>query len=103
MKHVKVYGSSDDLMEIEGDVPGCDEYNGEHGAWTVAGLRIALRYGDNGCWHIKVGQIDEDVAVTAENLTLSINPRIDGRPGYSMLLDLDVPDDAYVTAEAVPA
>jgi hypothetical protein len=27
MKTVKIYGCSDDLVEIEGDVPGCNEYN----------------------------------------------------------------------------
>jgi len=29
MPDVTIYGASDDLIEVEGDVPGCDEYNQE--------------------------------------------------------------------------
>jgi len=95
VKHVKFYGASDDLIEVEGDVPGCDEYNGEHGVFTVGGLVIAIDY--TGIWAIRVAQVDEDVPVTASDLRLSVAKRADGTPGYSMVLDMDVPDGSHVT------
>lgn len=82
MKHLTLYGASDDLIEIDGD------FREEISDWTpleVAGLIIVVRF--EGCWSIKVTQMDEEVPVTAENIRLSIH-----EAGYSMQLDMDVPD-----------
>lgn len=93
MKTVKFYGSSDDLVEVEGTAPGCDEFNvggAEYANFHIAGLAIRVEYAGNGCWSILVGQIDEDTPVTAKNITLVAD-------GYTMVLDMEVPDDAYVS------
>ncbi len=96
MRHLRFYGASDDLIEIEGDVPGCDEFNAEKAIFEVAGLRIAFEYA--GTWEIAVAQVDESVPVRVEDMRLSV-----AENGYSMQLDMDVPDDAYVTRVAVDA
>ena len=91
-KHLTIYGASDDLIEVEGDVPGCDEYSGEKATFVVAGIRVHVRFTGN--WVVGVEPIDEDVPPTATNMRLSIHER-----GYSAQLDLDVPGGSYVTRE----
>ena len=103
MKHLSIYGASDDLIEFEGDVTGADEFNppGSNpiGTYHVAGLCITVEY-LNGVWGIRIAQIGEEIPVEATNITLGIKPYGDGtEPGYSMLLEMDVPDDTVV-AEA---
>lgn len=96
MKSLRFYGASDDLIEVEGDVPGADEYPGEATSFTVAGLQVGVRYFTNGVWGIILAQVDEDVPITAQDLRFSVH-----ESGYSMQLDMDVPDDAYVTKREV--
>lgn len=96
MKALKFYGASDDLIEVEGDLVGCDEYNAESAAFEVAGVRVRVIFG--GCWMIGVEPIDEEVMVAAENMRLSLHEK-----RYSMQLDLDVPAHSYVTKVACDA
>ena len=96
MKHFAMYGASDDLIEFEGDFR--DELNKEEDSFEIAGLEIAIQY--EGTWAIMVCQIDEDIDVTAENLKLSVQPRMTGDGnGYSMRLDMDVPDEEMAAFE----
>jgi hypothetical protein len=90
---ISFYGSSDDLIEIEGDIKGCDEYPAQpaNNDFVVAGLTVSVGYGVNGCWVIIVQQLDEDVEVEAKNMRLSVAPN-----GYSMLLEMDVPKGSYI-------
>lgn len=90
MNHVSFHGVSDDLIEVGGTVHGTDEYPGEKATFEVAGLRVSVTYTPTGTWAISVGQIDEAIPVTAENIALSV-------AGYSMVLDLDVPAGAYIS------
>jgi hypothetical protein len=86
-------GASDDLIEVEGNIPGCDEYNvGTEalGVFRVAGAEVIVRLKKGGVWGIEVSQIDEDVPVEA----------VVGRmyaEGYSFRLELVVPKGSYVT------
>lgn len=99
MKHLTIYGASDDLIEVEGDLEGCDEYNGEEAVFAIAGLKVTVEYADAGVWAIKVAQLDEGDPVTAKNITLGVSNAINPEnPPYSMQLDMDVPDDAVVRA-----
>lgn len=100
---LRFYGASDDLVEVGGDAPGCDEYSSEREVFVVAGLRIAVEYGARGCWGIGVEQVDEDVLVTASNMRLSVPWRDEGTQGYSMLLEMDVPVGTVVVREATDA
>lgn len=90
MSRVRISGASDDLIEIEGSVPGCDEYNAEHAYFQIAGLQLGVEYSGDGTWEIAVGMIDEDVPVTAADMRLSAE-------GYTMVLDMEVPPGAHVT------
>lgn len=52
---VKIYGASDDLIEIEGTVRGCDEYNYESGIilFEPSGDRLTITYDEwSGFWKI---------------------------------------------------
>ena len=113
MHTVEFYGVSDDLIEVEGDIPGCDEYPAESGEFEVAGLRVEVDYRHNGCWGVRVTQIDESVPVTATNLRLAVPPEgverteagVRGEahppyPAYSVRLEMSVPDGSHVTRVA---
>lgn len=96
MKQIVIYGSSDDLIEVEGDVPGCDEYNVEKAVFVTAGLRIHVKYDDGGCWRIGAVPFAEDVEVAVTDIRLDVADN-----GYSMRLTASVPDGATITREAV--
>lgn len=68
MSHVVIYGASDDLVEIEGDAPGCDEYNAESATFLVLGVRgdrarVEVEYADSGVWKVAVSPADEDTNI----------------------------------------
>lgn len=108
MNEVIFYGSSDDLIEVDGTIPGCDEFNESEGSFEVAGLRIDVEYQSNGCWSVRACQVDESVPVTAESVALDL-PSSGGLseealrgeappyPSYSVRLRLIVPDGSHVT------
>lgn len=80
MNTIKLYGASDDLIEVEGDVSGCDEYNGADAHFVLVGAsaqtRIRVWYTARGVWAISAAPTDEDVAM----LPVSIN---NAETGYS--------------------
>lgn len=39
---VTLYGASDDLIEVEGDVSGCDEYNADDEHFVLIGLEAKV-------------------------------------------------------------
>lgn len=103
MKTVKFYGASDDLVEIEG-IKGEDEFyfhptcESEKGiglsqAFLVGsgagGLKVYAIY--DGCWHFSIGPIDEDIEMPQWPIRYSLY-----ESGYSVLLEIDVPDNAFV-------
>jgi hypothetical protein len=87
MKHLTIYGASDDLIEIEGDVKGADEYPAEDATFVIGGLEVRVTF--DGEWWIACKPVDEDFAIACENIVLTQHEK-----GYSMQLDMDVPDDA---------
>lgn len=64
MSVVTIYGSSDDLIEIEGTEPGCDEYNADDAHFVLIGpegqVRIRVWYGKRGVWIIAAAPVEED-------------------------------------------
>lgn len=55
MPTVTIYGASDDLIEVEGDVPGCDEYNSIDAPLYVelsTGDAFKVEYTDEGVWRV---------------------------------------------------
>lgn len=62
---VTFYGASDDLIEVEGDAPGCDEYPLDDATFLVTThdgpqVRVRVRYTETGLWAIEVAQSAED-------------------------------------------
>lgn len=56
MTTIRISGASDDLVNVEGAVPGCDEY-GYYGGHAVAVCfpsedRFAVNYDDHGVWRV---------------------------------------------------
>lgn len=70
---VTISGASDDLIEIEGSAPGCDEYNVEDAHFVLTGpaggVRVRVWYDKDGVWAIAVRQIAEDVPMIPVALT----------------------------------
>lgn len=63
---VRIYGTSD-LIEVEGSVSGCDEYNFEDAHFMVIGavsqVRVRVWYTDNGVWAISASQAAEGMKI----------------------------------------
>ncbi len=106
MKTVSFWGASDDLVEIEGDIPGCDEYNVyQEIRNTMDRFRISSSEGDldvyaiyNGEWMfapaLAVNETDEEgikVPNWAEEIYFESADN-----WYSMKMIMWVPDDARV-------
>ncbi len=77
---ITFHGASDDLVEVEG-CEGADEFNvypkdsnsvAWHGDLAAPGegesLRVHLVY--DGCWHVGVGQVDEEIPLPPWPLTI---------------------------------
>lgn len=101
MKTMTMYGASDDLIEI-GGVPGADEFYAEglgddlvQGSFILGGrMRIRVLY--DGCWSFAISQLDEGFPIPEWPIRITNHER-----GYSILLEIDVPDDVAIFREAV--
>jgi hypothetical protein len=94
MQTVKIYGSSDDLIEISGVIGGDEFYIGENdqSIFVLGGkMQITAIFGRNGCWHFAVGQVNEDIPLPS--WPMSIRQHMNG---YSVELTIEVPDDVSI-------
>lgn len=61
---VTIYGASDDLIEVDGHVTGCDEYPSEDDHFVLIGeagkVRVRVWYTERGLWAIAAAPVDED-------------------------------------------
>lgn len=67
---ITIFGASDDLIEIEGDAKGCDEYTATEGtfiAYCSGGetVRFTVRFTPRGVWGIEFEPVDEDIPMPA--------------------------------------
>lgn len=98
MKTVSIYGSSDDLIEIEG-IKGANEFglSGEtceeidiSRPFVIGGkMKIYAIY--DGCWHFSIGPVDEGIQIPNWPVRFSLY-----ESGYSALMQIDVPDEDAV-------
>lgn len=63
---VKFYGSSDDLVEVEGEAPGCDEYNADQASFLVAcegdkACAVRVAYTFAGTWLVSIAPVSEGI------------------------------------------
>lgn len=91
MIKIEAYGASDDLVEIEG-CEGADEFNHYKGVWRAdlvapddASIRLHIFY--DGCWHVAVGQVDEEHDFP--NWPISFRQEA---AGYSTVATIEAPD-----------
>jgi hypothetical protein len=106
-RQIRIYGHSDDLMELEGTRPKEGEPD-EFGIGkdnraavlisspTEGAMKVVADYshrGDKGAaWLIGIELVDEDVLLPDWPMSWSTHSR-----GYSPLLTIELPDDAVVT------
>jgi hypothetical protein len=74
MSTIELYGASDDLIEVEGDIAGCDEYNADDAHFVLTGvdgsaLWIRVWYTRRGVWAIALAPLDEDVPMLPASVT----------------------------------
>lgn len=93
---ITITGASDDLVEVEG-CKGADEFTyPSQGPWRGdlvapdgAQLRVHVMF--DGCWHVSVGQVDEDVSLPDWPMTFSQSSK------YATELCLEAPDGTRLT------
>lgn len=70
---VVLYGASDDLIEVEGDAPGCDEYPAEDAHFVLVGavakVRVRVWYTRRGVWAVAAAPVEEDTPMLPVALT----------------------------------
>ncbi len=104
MASITFWGASDDLVEIEGDLEGCDEYplgilNSDLGQYTIFEVRtdrerveIVATYTYSGTWTFMPVLPTEDDPWPAWPMQVSASPQND----YSLQLTIEVPDGTVV-------
>lgn len=65
---VTMFGASDDLIEVDGSCPGCDEYPGDDEHFVVTGdngdvVRVRVWFTRRGVWAIAAAPVREDEAM----------------------------------------
>lgn len=97
MIKIEAYGASDDLVEVEGCSGGDEFTHYNAGIWRgdlVApdggSLRLHIFY--DGCWHVAVGQVDEEF--NFPNWPISFRQEA---AGYSTVLTVEAPDGTRLT------
>lgn len=90
MSAVTVYGASDDLIEIEGDLS--EEFNpdsDDQGTWLIfgEGTILAIRYDEFGIWRITQPHAGTGSFVKQEALG-DEGQREDGKPAYSDVVEV---------------
>ncbi len=99
MKTLKIYGASDDLVEMDG-IAGADEFNCYKDESLLATfvlkadnerLRIHAIY--DGSWCFALGQVEEDDPMPPWPVRRTWS-------GYSEHVEIDVPDHARVDRES---
>lgn len=111
-KVFRIYGASDDLVETEG-VPGCDEFEawgtdgGVNASFILSGpdgsMRIVAMYAPAnrcGCWAFAPMQVEEGEPFPSWPLRIRHVERR-GEPGYSTVLEIEVPDGTRLIREAM--
>lgn len=89
MSCVTVYGASDDLIEIEGDLSEEFTPSDDHDTWLVFGdgTILSVRYDQTGTWRI-TRTSNGTAAMIWEEASADDGNRADGKPAYSDVVTL---------------
>jgi hypothetical protein len=88
---ITIYGTNDELIEVEG-CEGADEFHGTEWSADIVGpgaieqMHVTVWFPDNGCWQVGVGQVDEAIQLPLWPVTISQH-----ESGYSALLTIEAP------------
>jgi hypothetical protein len=100
MPELKVYGHSDDLIELDG-IKGADEFSKPSGAWVgvleAPNGDTALLYVDyrhNGCWTASLGIYEEGYKLPEWPVTVTTDAKYANE--YSTLTTITVPEGTTV-------
>jgi hypothetical protein len=98
MSTITFYGSSDDLVEVDG-CEGADEFNVYDTIWRAelkapddSGLQVFASY--DGSWGFGVSQLDENAPIPSWPLSFGTHAN-----GYSVLLNIEAPDGTVLRYE----
>ena len=99
MKKIWIYGASDDLIEIEGDIE--DEFNVESGVGTLLlyspanneSVAVEVRYQKSGTWSVAPYSLDEDHQLPSWYMRIKQSTSCK----YSTGLGITAPDDLTIT------
>jgi hypothetical protein len=93
-KMLKIYGHSDDLVEIEGvheDEIGCYDQSVILMVGTEsAGVIVEMNYENDGCWSAKLKRVGEGCPIPW-NISIVPEQRLDLSEGYSIAVKIDCP------------
>lgn len=102
MPAIKIHGGSDDLVEIEGQIDGCDEYGfyqvGKTGYLSASdGSVVSVGYAidDTGCWRVALVHAGTAAFTHVRNGDEEAENQ-DGVSGYSDLATLEGDDLTWV-------
>lgn len=93
---IRIYGASDDLVEISG-CEGADEFCTDRFVANIVGpgaaeqIHVHVWYDEDGTWQISIGQVDEDVKLPAWPLKFSQGVKGE-TAAYSVVLEIDAPE-----------
>lgn len=78
MNTIKLYGHSDDCIEVDGLVKGCDEFGGDRAVVVCVptGDRFLVRYGEDGrpVWRVTHEHVSRQLVVDIEQVPDGDNP-----------------------------
>lgn len=92
MARVTIYGASDDLIEVGGDIYEEFTANRDDKANLLAfsdGTLLEVTYTDTGIWRINALSQNTSTRLVKEEATADEGNREDGTPAYSDLVTLD--------------
>lgn len=94
---IRIYGASDDLIEVDGDVreeftpPFGDHTSNREPLCVIAcsdGSAFTVKYDEHGCWRIAPLRFGTATYAKVEAVGDDADERADGTPGYSDVVTL---------------
>ncbi len=106
MTTIRISGASDDLVEISGRHPICDEYAPDGDGRFVASIDgggldaawLVVQYLDPGVWLVGLAPWDEGYEIPAAWNARYVRP-LASEPDYTAVLELDIPDSVVLTVK----
>ena len=89
---ITIYGASDDLIELDGDIYEEFTAGGDEEPNLIAfsdGTLLEVTYTDAGIWRINALSVSTGTTITKDEATADEGNRPDGKPAYSDVVTLN--------------